>query len=154
MIDRIVNMEALGGRKPSELLAAMNKLRPKEDHHFFAYHFLQRMPWEVRVLLSQDCCKDMQALAEKADVLMALHLPQQHDVTAVALVTAEAAQLPGEEDEIAVAIQKGQKKKKKQFKKFGKKLQEELKLPLGYFHIRYGDKAHHCEEPCAWPVEN
>jgi hypothetical protein len=71
MIDRIVNMEALGGSKPSELLAAMNKLRPKEDHHFFAYHFLQRMPWEVRVLLSQDCCKDMQTLAEKAEGLMA-----------------------------------------------------------------------------------
>jgi hypothetical protein len=85
----------------------MNKLRPKEDHHFFAYHFLQKMPWEVRVLLAQDCCKDMQALDKKADGLMALHLPQQHDVTAVAPVTAEAAQLPGEEDEIAAAVQKG-----------------------------------------------
>jgi hypothetical protein len=42
---------------------------------------------------------------------MALHLPQSHDITAVALVTDEA--VPGSEEELAAAIQKGGKKKKK-----------------------------------------
>jgi hypothetical protein len=118
MVDRIVNMESLGGRKPTELLAAMNKLRPKDDYHFFAYHFLQRMPRELRVSLARDCCKDMQALAEKADELMALHLPQQHDITAVAPVTAEAAQPVGDEDDLVAAVQSkgGKGKKKKGFK--------------------------------------
>jgi hypothetical protein len=49
MVDRIVNMEPSGGRKPTELRASMLRFRPKEDHHFVAYHFLQRMPREVRI---------------------------------------------------------------------------------------------------------
>jgi hypothetical protein len=40
MVDKLVNLEALGGRKPSELMAAMQKLRPPKDEHFFVYHFL------------------------------------------------------------------------------------------------------------------
>jgi hypothetical protein len=150
MVDKIVNMEPLGSRKPTELLAAMSRFRPKEDHHFFAYHFLQRLPREIRVLLARDCCKDLQAVAEKADALMALHLPQSHDITAVAPVTDEA--VPGSEEELAAAIQKGGKKKKKWIKK--KRQQEEIKSPLCHFHIKFGDKAHRCEEPCAWPAEN
>jgi hypothetical protein len=34
MVDKIANMEPLGGRKPTKLLAAMAKYRPNEDHHF------------------------------------------------------------------------------------------------------------------------
>jgi hypothetical protein len=98
MVDRIVNMEPLGSRKPTELLAAMARFRPKEDHHFFAYYFLQRLLSEIRVLLAHDCCKDLQAVAEKADALMALHLLQSHDITTVALVTDEA--VPGSEEEL------------------------------------------------------
>jgi hypothetical protein len=46
-IDRPVNMELLGHCKPTRLLAAMAKFSPAEDHHFFAYHFLQRLLREV-----------------------------------------------------------------------------------------------------------
>jgi hypothetical protein len=83
------------------------------------------------VLLARDCCKDLQALAEKADALMALHLPQGYDVTVVAPVTDDA--VPGSEEELAAAIQKGGKKKKKWAKK--KKQQDEIKSPLCHFHI-------------------
>jgi hypothetical protein len=145
MVDKIVNMEPLGARKPTELLAAMTKFRPKDT-----YHFLQRLPREIRVLLARDCCRDLQALAEKADALMALHLPQGHEVTAVAPVTDDA--VPGSEEELAAAIQKGGKKKKKWARK--KKQQDEIKSPLCHFHIKYGNKAFRCEEPCAWPAEN
>jgi hypothetical protein len=69
-VDKIVDMPLLGSMKPTELLTAMAKFRPDEDHHFFAYHFLQRLLREVRVQLAR---------AEKADSLMALHLPQQHE---------------------------------------------------------------------------
>jgi hypothetical protein len=47
--DRQVNMEGLGGRKPSALLTGMDKLKPKDPNSFYAYHFLQRMPREVRI---------------------------------------------------------------------------------------------------------
>jgi hypothetical protein len=51
MVDHIVNMEPLNGRKPTELLAAMSKYRPADDKHFFAYHFLQRLQGR-----SGSCC--------------------------------------------------------------------------------------------------
>jgi hypothetical protein len=31
---------------------------------------------------------------------------------------------------------------------------EALQTPLSYYHVKYGDKAHRCDEPCAWPAEN
>jgi hypothetical protein len=58
-VDWPINMEPLGHRKPTKLLAAMAKFRPVEDHHFFAYHFLQWLPREVRVLHLQEECRDM-----------------------------------------------------------------------------------------------
>jgi hypothetical protein len=65
MVDKLVNLEALGGRKPSELMAAMQKLQPPKDEHFFVYHFLQRLPKEVCILLAHDNFADMRKLAEK-----------------------------------------------------------------------------------------
>jgi hypothetical protein len=59
-----------------------------------------------------DDCKDMQALAKKADGLMALHLPQQHEIAAVADGQAEAAKWDAKDSVAAVA-----KAGKKQFKK-------------------------------------
>jgi hypothetical protein len=158
-VDKIVNMPPLGSMKPTELLTAMAKFRPEEDHHFFAYHFLQRLPREVRVQLARDDCKDMQALAEKADGLMALHLPQQHEIAAVADGQAEAAELDAEDSVAAVAkAGKKQFKKNKAAKKANRdKLRkdfEALQSPLCYFHVKFGDKAHRCDEPCAWPAEN
>jgi hypothetical protein len=70
-VDKLVNMEGLGGRKPSELLTEMDKFKPKDMHSFYAYHFLQQMPQEVQVLLAREDSSNM-----------SLHLPQQHDVIA------------------------------------------------------------------------
>jgi hypothetical protein len=112
-----------------ELLAAMAKYRPKEDHHFFSYFFLQRLPREIRVLLARDCSKDIQALAEKADELMALHIPQQHNITAVAPVADEA--VLGDEQEVTAAVQKGGRQRKKKWgKKQQRKEKEDFKSPL------------------------
>jgi hypothetical protein len=149
-------MDQLNGRKPSELLTEMEKYRPAEDHHFFAYHFLQRMPKEVRILLATDDCKDMRALAEKADGLMALHLPQAGEYVAAAAAPLQVQHSSAaEEDETAAAVSRGNKKQKKKFqKKQQKKQYADLNSPLCFFHIRYGDKAFKCEEPCAWPAEN
>jgi hypothetical protein len=154
MVDHIVNMEPLNGRKPSELLAAMSKYRPADDSHFFAYHFLQRLPREVRVLLSREPVENMQAIAEKADGFMALHKPQQHDVAAV------AAADDAEEDAAVAAVKKGNSfKKGGGKKKFSKQKRQrsrsnstERRSPLCWLHIRFGDKARRCEQPCAWPA--
>jgi hypothetical protein len=153
MVDHIVNMP-LNGRKPTELWAAMSKFRPADDKHFFAYHFLQRLPREVRVLLSREPVDNMQSLAEKADGFMALHKPQQHDVAAV------AAAEDGDEDTVVAAVKRAAAGKKSGGKKrFSKAKRQrsrsnstERRSPLCWLHIRFGDKARRCEQPCAWPT--
>ncbi len=45
----------------------------------FAFLFLQRLPREIRVLLSEDDPANMRAIAKKADRLIAMHVPQSHD---------------------------------------------------------------------------
>jgi hypothetical protein len=99
-VDRLVTMETLGSHKPSELMAAMERLRPPCDGHFFVYHFHQRLPREVRILLADEDPKDTRRLAEKADQLMALHQPQVHDVAAVA---GAAPAVPADSSEATVA---------------------------------------------------
>jgi hypothetical protein len=50
-LNKLMAMEPLGGRKPTELLAALQKMRPPRYKAFFAWAFIQRLP---RVLLAQD----------------------------------------------------------------------------------------------------
>jgi hypothetical protein len=84
---------------------------------------------------------------------MALHRPQQHDVAAV------ADPADGGEDEGAVAaVKKAANKKAANKKRFGKQRAQrsrsasiERRSPLCWLHIRFGDKARRCEQPCAWP---
>jgi hypothetical protein len=98
----------------------------------------------------------MRKLAEKADALLALHQPQGHDVAVAAGPPAASA-----EDEGAVAAaaaaskqRKGGRSGKKRSGKPRRRSRSPVDFqqsPLCYFHVRYGDKAHRCEEPCAWP---
>jgi hypothetical protein len=50
----------------------------------------------------------------------------------------------------ATAQQRGKKWKKKNFSKRGKQ-QQQKSTPICTFHLRYGEKARRCEEPCSWP---
>jgi hypothetical protein len=60
----------------------MDKLKPKDPNSFYAYHFLQRLLREVRILLAHKDLQDMHALADQADQLMALHQPRAYDAVA------------------------------------------------------------------------
>ena len=66
-------MEPLGGRKPSELLADMWELYPANQHEniFFAMLFLQRLPRDIRVMLTHEDHGDLRRLAGKAEQLVA-----------------------------------------------------------------------------------
>jgi hypothetical protein len=62
---------------------------------------------------------------------------------------------------VVAAVAKGGEKPGKKNKLSKKAISEKqrnyfdaLQSPLCYFHVRYGDKAHRCEEPCAWLAEN
>jgi hypothetical protein len=156
MVDKLVNLEALGSWKPSELMAAMQKLGPPKDEHFFIYHFLQRLPKEVCILLAHDDFSDTRKLAEKADALMAIHQPHALDVTAVAAAAAGLA--IAEQDSVAAATSRaagrgksGRKKGKGSGRRHSRSPADYLQSPLCFYHIHFGDKAHKCVEPCAWP---
>jgi hypothetical protein len=141
----------------------MQKLRPAADDAFFTWAFLQCLPCEIRVLLSQNDHTDMRAVAEKADDLVAIHQPKHHDITAVAAATNTAQELPDgeEEDTVAAATNRHSNKSQRGGKKRGRggrggrcRSPSPLDVhqsPLCYYHVRYGDKAHKCVEPCAWP---
>jgi hypothetical protein len=152
-IDQLLQMEPLNGRKPSDMLVDMEKLRPADPDQYFAYMFLHRLPHEVRVLLTKEPVNNMRELAEKADAFMALHRPQSHDTAApVAAAAAEA-----EDDPVAAVkyAKKGGnhgKGKRRQRPQRGSSPAEEKRSPLCWLHIRFGDKARLCEQPCAWPA--
>jgi hypothetical protein len=158
-VDKLVNMEGLGGRKPSELLAELDKFKPRDMHSFYAYHFLQRMPREVRVLLAREDASNMGLLAEKADELMSLHLPQQHDMVAAVQQESTAGEEAAEAESVAAVSGKthnkkgGCNKKKDRKKQGGRSSSTSIvdQSPLCWAHIKYGDKAYNCMKPCAWP---
>jgi hypothetical protein len=151
-VELLSRVEPLGGRKPSNLLAVMLELCPRghETSPFFGYLFLQRLPREIPVLLAGEDVADMRALAEKADRFMAIHAPQSHD--------SSVAASPDSEDETVAAATAG-RAKQHQKKPQGKKQQQRRrrsispaakKPSLCFYHFRFGEKARHCEEPCAW----
>jgi hypothetical protein len=74
----------------------------------FAFLFLQRLPREIRVLLSEDDPANMRAIAEKADRLIAMHVPQSHDACA-----AVAAADSSEDAEVVATLQGARSRKDK-----------------------------------------
>jgi hypothetical protein len=83
-MERMMRLPPLGDRKPSVMLAEMLEYCPagKSATAVLAYLFLQRLPREIHVLLSEDDPADMRAIADKADRLIAMHVPQGHDACA------------------------------------------------------------------------
>jgi hypothetical protein len=145
MVDRLMAMGPLGGRKATELLTAMQKLRPPRDDQFFAWAFLQQLPREVRVLLAHDDHSDMRKLAEKADGLLALHQPQGHDLQAVVVAACSAGSsappaAPEDDLTVAAAASRAGHADKKKKKRSGKPRRcsrsPEFQSPLCHYHVR------------------
>ncbi len=78
------NLPPLGAQKPSELLAEMLHLCPRgqENNAFFNCLFLNKLPRELRILLSEAEMADKQALGARADLFAAHNSKQAHDVVA------------------------------------------------------------------------
>jgi hypothetical protein len=148
-VELLSKVELLGSRKPSGLPAAMIELCPRQhlDSPFFLYFFLQRLPREICVLLAEEDPKDVRRIAEKADFLAALHVPQHHDaVPAVPLLSDDDA------DVATVKPRRKQKGDKKRGKggKSGKPGHEEARSTLCWYHATFGEKANACTAPCSW----
>ncbi len=83
-MEKMMRLPSLGDRKPSVMLADMLEYCPTGESTttIFAYLFLQGHPREIQVLLSEDDPADMRAIADKADRLITMHVPQVHDACA------------------------------------------------------------------------
>jgi hypothetical protein len=77
-VEQLHSLPPLGSQKPSELLAEMLRLCPRgqENNTFFNCLFLNKLPRELRILLSEADMADKQALGARAD-LFAAHNSKQ-----------------------------------------------------------------------------
>jgi hypothetical protein len=131
----------------------------------FAFLYLQRLPREIRVLLSEDDPANMRAIAEKADRLIAMHMPQSHD-TCVAV----AAEETYEDADVVAALQGARSCKDKGSKRpqqapppaegvglphrprqEGPEPGQSFRTSMCYYHAKFGERAKHCQEGCVWP---
>jgi hypothetical protein len=101
-VEQLFNLPPLGAQKPSELLAEMLRLCPRgqENNAFFNCLFLNKLPRELRILLSEVEMADKQALGARADLFAAHNSKQAHDVVA-AVAAVSSPEQEGEETTVA-----------------------------------------------------
>jgi hypothetical protein len=165
-IEKLMQLEPLGGRKPTELLAEMLELCPRgqESNMFFLFLFLQRLPRELRMMLDEDDSLTPRQLAAKADKLWAKHTHQHGSVAAVA-----------DDDHTVAAVQPSRSRgggfrgrgQRPQRSRGGRRAApsavatpaSEPETPsrvarsatgLCFYHWTFGEQAHKCEPPCSW----
>ena len=178
-VEQLFNLPPLGSQKPSELLAEMLRLCPRgqENNAFFNCLFLNKLPRELRILLSEADMADKQALGARADLFAAHNSKQAHDV--VAAVAAVSLSDQEGEDSTVAAVRPGGgsgqrggggrrgggwKGKKKQGRGGGAggssgqqashtlthAEQARVGSGLCFRHFCFGAKASKCEAPCNW----
>jgi hypothetical protein len=101
-VEQLFNLPPLGAQKPSELLAEMLRLCPRgqENNAFFNCLFLNKLPRELRILLSEAEMADKQALGARTDLFAAHNSKQAHDVVA-AVAAVPSPEQEGEETTVA-----------------------------------------------------
>jgi hypothetical protein len=101
-VEQLFSLPPLAPQKPSELLAEMLRLCPRgqENNAFFNCLFLNKLPRELRILLSEADIADKQALGARADLFAAHNSKQAHDVVA-AVATVFLLESAGEDTTVA-----------------------------------------------------
>jgi hypothetical protein len=108
-VEQLFNLPPLEAQKPSELLAEMLSLCPRgqENNTFFNCLFLNKLPRELRILLSEGEMADKQALGARADLFAAHNSKQAHDVVAVVAAVSSPEQEGEETTEAAIRPDSG-----------------------------------------------
>jgi len=156
-VKQLLELPALGGQRPSALLARMRQLCPpgEDQGEIFRQLFIQRLPAQVRLQLAEDRHSLVQALAARADTLMA-----NHSYSAVASVGE-----PAEEATVAAAVRGGNQMdaRKKQWKRgsrgdktAGGKQEPWHVLGICQRYYDFGKECYKCVDPstCKWTSGN
>jgi hypothetical protein len=107
-LEQLMALPALGGQRPSALLAQMRQLCPpgEDGTLLFRYCFVQRLPQQIQLQLAEDRHSPVQALAARANTLMV-----HHSYDAFAAVEMHSV---GEEEEVVAAVRDPKKPARKQ----------------------------------------
>ena len=120
---RLLSLDGLGDRKPTELLRYMKTLHTAEkDDLLFMALFMQQLPQQVRFILSSREFDDVDKLAKAADDVLA----EQSVADAVNIV------------------------RRKERPHAGNRPQHSSRSTLCYYHRRFGSSATKCQGPCTW----
>ena len=127
--ERLLNMNGLGDKTPSQCLSSMLMLVPKgqEPGFLFRQLFLRQLPGEVRTQLAQSTktstkVEDLRGLASEANKYFA-------SAGARISLVSEASY-----------IDKG----------LSPNVNAAVNRQLCFFHRRFGKNAKKCEQPCTW----
>jgi hypothetical protein len=103
-VEQLFNLPPLAAQKPSKLLAEMLRLCPRgqENNAFLNCLFLNKLPRELRILLSEADMAEKQALGARAYLFVAHNSKQAHDM--VAAVAATPLLEPEGEDTMVAAV--------------------------------------------------
>jgi hypothetical protein len=177
-IEKLFQMEPLGARKPSELLNHMLELCPRgeEKNKFFLFLFLQRLPKELRVQLTEADLTEPRDLAAKADRHWAMLAHHTHGMVAAVEADLEEPNI----NAVQGAFRGRQRGRGGRGRGRGGQTQQQptqqqpaqqtqqdgqqggtphptapgtlarFSTGLCHFHWTFGEKAKKCETPCSW----
>ncbi len=150
-VEQLFNLPPLGAQKPSELLAEMLRLCPRgQENAFFNCLFLNKLPRELCILLSEADMADKQALGARADLFAAHNSKQAHDVVA-AVAAVSSLDQEGEDTTVgAVRPGAGSGQRVGGGGQCGGGSSGQQETGLCFFHERFGAEAKHCRVPCTW----
>jgi len=142
-VEQLLDMQPLGGQRPSVLLAQMKRLLPpgEEKSMLFRCMFIKRLPREIRLALAEDTFSPVEALALRADSMVVHH---ESPVVAPATV---------EDPVVAPAIAGGRPAGQQRDaagggkKPGGKKKQGKARVGVCYSHYKFGEDAWKCDQP-------
>lgn len=141
---KLLHLGGLGDRKPSALMDEMLALAQGHRTCFlFEQLFLEQLPDDIRMMLSDQDFQDPRKLAEAADKLW-LARGQRSTVSAVTMPGhAQGDIMDGTNADMVVSSVRGT----------GKQAAPTHKDTTGwcFFHARWGDKARKCKAPCSFP---
>ena len=121
--DRLLDMQTLGGRRPSELADAILQLNGNQPNHILLRRiFVRALPQTLRNALSTSTTEDLRELAREAD--------RAYCSTGHREILSCHVAAPSDTPEVdAIAARRRQ---------------------LCYFHRKWGVRAKRCAQPCEW----
>jgi len=157
--DRLAELFALppcGGQKGTELLAAMDRLKPEDPELWYRWMYFSRLPEWIQRQLAEDT-SPVRELAKRVDELQR-KAPPAATVAAVPTPAAEIAAVEqGRPRKKTWPPKKPDSRKRRRSDDGDKGGQSAQKKPKPWetmgicrLHHNYGNKARNCEAPCLW----